>query len=116
MTYSEILARLYSDTCTISRPAASEDADGETTFSLSAVYTGVPCRVSRNSMRGSLNATDTTQDLSYDMLLFVAPGVTVEPGDVVAVTRQGNTITYTAGEAMAYSSHVEVPLRREARA
>lgn len=74
------------------------------------VYSGVPCALSRKS--DSSRQTSAQQDVEYDSILFVAPELSVKPGDDVVVTRFGLEECFEAvGRPARYATHQEVFLK-----
>lgn len=112
MTEADILRSTYQDICRVYRPAKSK-VDGETIYlggtDGDLVYADIPCALS-SRQGGKAQGTATTAKADADYTLFVSPEVCIEPHDTVVVYCMGFYITATAGVAMRYGSHNNVPL------
>ncbi|MEW8955603.1 hypothetical protein [Clostridium sp.] len=80
-------------------------------------YEDVSCRVSKQSLSKN-NQSDTINQVSYELKLFIAPEVEIKQGDEIEVTNNALNITtkYKAGEGFPYSTHQEVILNKEDKA
>lgn len=112
------IEKLYDSTCTISRYTETETTSGETRLSEDPeiIYTDKPCRISQKALGGN-KQTEVQNDISYEIKLFIAPEIILKQGDIIAVTRLGNTQNYTAGEPFPpYPTHQEVSMLRKGKA
>lgn len=116
MTEADILAMTYGDRCTVYRPVKETLPSGESVFRKGlegrAVYEDIPCALSSPS-GGRPARSQTVVRTDTDYLLFVRPEVDIQPGDTVAVTRQGKRTVALAGLADRQPSHNNVPLKAE---
>lgn len=112
------LESLYDCTCNIRAYEKYKDhTTKETKTGINPVpkYENQPCRVSKQSLSKN-NQTDTINQVTYELKLFIATDVEINQGDEIEVTRFGKTIKYKAGEGFAYSTHQEVILNKEDKA
>lgn len=80
-------------------------------------YEKQSCKVSKESLSKN-NQTDTINQISYELKLFIAPEVEIKQGDEIEVTNKVLNITtkYKAGEGFPYNTHQEVILNKEDKA
>lgn len=117
MWSKEILKRTYFDRCSIYRKEEAESPSGLTRQVRGLVAADVPCALSRKRPDGA-GREGPHGVIAAEHVLFMDPGVEVLAGDEVEVIRQAAPAAqrYWAGEPFVYSSHQEIPLRREERA
>ncbi len=111
----------YEDTCMIYRTetrTVDNIADPVKIF----VAGGVICALSQKSLTSS-NQTDAQNEVSYEIKLFLPPGITILPGDEIAVKRFGRSnpvaseqLYSSAGQPMLYATHQEVIVKARSRA
>lgn len=111
---------LYDSTCNIRAYGKYKDSiTKETKTGINPVpkYEKQPCRVSKQSLSKNTQ-TDTINQVSYELKLFIAPEVEIKQGDEIEVTNKVlNIITkYKAGEGFPYNTHQEVILNKEDKA
>lgn len=113
MTEADILAKTYTDTCSVYRPTKKRLPSGESVFADGLegerVYTDIPCALSSPS-GGKLQRSSTVADTATDYALFVRPDVDILPGDLVIVRRCGQTTAALAGQPSRHPSHNNIPL------
>jgi hypothetical protein len=111
--YRRQIERMYEDKATISRYADVKDpVTRETKQELKPVYEDQPCKLSQSGLPRN-GQTEDANNVQYDAKLFIAPELTIQQGDVIAVTRAatGQVETYAAGKPFPpYSSHQEINL------
>ncbi len=111
MNEIEILAKTYTDKCTVVRMVLTT-TDTLDKFEPQTLYIDIPCALSMN--QGSTSgATDTVQRIEYVSKLFARPDVDIIAGDEVTVDRLGEVRTFIAGEKVIHPSHIDVPLIRK---
>lgn len=114
MTEADIFAMTYDDRCSVFRAAKETLPSGESVFHSgidgTPVYTGVPCALSSPS-GGKLTRSPSTASVPTDYVLFTRPEIEIKPNDTVVISRMGREITTTAGLAMRYASHCNIPLK-----
>ena len=110
--HRKAIEKMYIDVATIMRLVETETDWGETRLTEEEVYSAAPCRISQKAL-GTNGQTETVNQIAYETKLFIAPDIDIKQGDVVKVTRQGNTRVYTAGEPFIYPTHQEVSLQRK---
>lgn len=99
----------YEDTATILR-AICETVGAVDRPVLRPVYELVPCALSRTSDKSK--QTNAQQDIECDSVLFVAPGMDIQPGDRAEVTRFGGEYSFeVVGRPAVYATHQEVFLK-----
>ncbi len=75
-----------------------------------------PCKISKQSLSKN-NQTDTANQVTYEIKLFIAPEIEIKQGDTIEVTNKlGVKETYKAGEGFPYNNHQEVILLKEGKA
>lgn len=92
---------MYSDTACISRSRTDAAANSIVT---ETVYDGVRCHLSSRKGLGarrtaSLSQTAAQAQANADYTVFFEPGITVKPGDLIAVTHGDQTVRGRAGLA-----------------
>lgn len=106
------LARLWTDTCTITRNTKFTDANGITDYTQS-VTKDVRCRVSWNVKVPRTDAT-ILQRTDMEARLFFDLSVDILPGDIVELTRDGFTwIFQEISIPMRHTRHQEVNCKAE---
>lgn len=113
--YRRAIEKLYEDKCTISRYGPVTQPNGSTKNELHAIYNDVPCRISQKSL-GSNGQTESTNNIAYDIKLFISPDIEIKQGDTVNVVRGTHERLYTAGEPFLYQTHQEISLQRKDKA
>lgn len=79
-------------------------------------YDDKPCRVAKQTL-GKNKQTDTTNEITYEVKLIIAPELVINQGDEIEVTNAlGTKKKYTAGEGFGYHTHQEVILNKEGKA
>lgn len=113
--YRKVIEMTYEDTVTVQRSEKVKKPNGATEVQWVTKHTDVPCRISQTGLATNTQ-TDTTNDIDYSSKLFISPLVEIKQGDKLAVTRDGLTREYTAGEPFIYSTHQEINLERDVKA
>ncbi|OAB25242.1 ABC transporter ATP-binding protein [Paenibacillus macquariensis subsp. defensor] len=113
--YRRRLEKTYEDKCTISRFGPKKQPNGSTKQELQVVHADIPCRISQKSL-GSNGQTESANNISYEIKLFISPDIEIKQGDTVNVTRGTLVHLYTAGEPFPYQTHQEVSLQRKDKA
>lgn len=115
--YRKAVERNYTDRLTLERPVQGKKANGVTRANeeWQVLYENVPCRISQKAL-SSNRQTDTTNDIDYEIKLFIAPETDIRQGDRCTVNRDGVLRVLIAGEPFPYPSHLEVSMQREGKA
>ena len=91
--------------------------NGRTVFREEAVYTALPCALSRGAStrrQGDALRNNTIATVQYDAKVFLAPEPLIPPGSRVLVLQDGMSRNFvTSGEPMVYPTHQEIVLSRE---
>lgn len=108
---------LYNCICIISggKEKIKDPITKETKLIPKVKYKDIPCRVSKQSLSKNTQ-TDTTNQIVYELKLFIAPELDVHQGDTIEVTKLGVVTKYIAGEGFPYNTHQEVILSKEDKA
>lgn len=110
---------LYDYTCNICRYEKYKDPiTKETKTGINPIpkYENRPCRVSKQSLSKN-NQTDTVNQVSYELKLFISTEVEIKQGDEIEVTNAlGIKTKYKAGEGFPYNTHQEVILTKDDKA
>lgn len=111
------IEELYDSTCTISRYEESKDPiTKRIREKINEKHKDKPCRVSKQSL-GKNKQTETTNEITYEVKLIIAPEVDIKQGDTIEILNAlGIKKKYTAGEGFVYSTHQEVILNKEGKA
>lgn len=109
---------LYDCTCNITggKEKAKDPVTKETKLIPKIKYEKQSCKVSKQSLSKN-NQTDTTNNINYELKLFIAPELEIKQGDIVEVTNiLGVKTKYKVGEGFSYYTHQEVILSKEDKA
>ncbi|NFC76750.1 hypothetical protein EXM99_08320 [Clostridium botulinum] len=110
---------LYDCTCNIYGYEKYKDpATKETKTGINPIpkYENQSCKVSKQSLSKN-NQTDTTNNINYELKLFIAPEVEIKQGDEIEVTNALDVkAKYKAGEGFFYYTHQEVILNKKDKA
>lgn len=110
---------LYDCTCNIYRYEKYKDpVTKETKTGINPIpkHEKQSCKVSKQSLSKN-NQSDTTNNINYELKLFIAPELDIRQGDTIEVINKlGITTKYKAGEGFPYSTHQEVILNKEDKA
>ncbi len=109
------IERMYTDRFSLSRVVEITEPWGETRHERQVIYQDQPCRISQRAL-GTNNQGEPANDIVYETKLFCSPGLRIQQGDEITVTRAGETRAYIAGEPFLYLTHQEVSLQRRERA
>ncbi len=75
-----------------------------------------PCAISQTSLRATTQ-TETTNNIDYDVKLFIAPEIEITAGCKIHVVQNGMDCNFEqAGEPFIYPTHQEVKLKRVGKA
>lgn len=114
MTEADILARTYTDLCSIYRPTSKKLPTGETVqlrgLAGDRVASCVPCALAKHG-GGKLQRSPSTASAPTEYVVFFRPEVDVRAGDLLVITHLGHTAAYDAGEADRHMSHTAVPVK-----
>ncbi|MCG7385101.1 ABC transporter ATP-binding protein [Paenibacillus sp. ACRRY] len=99
---------------TVQRSERVKKPNGATELAWVTKHLNVACRISQTGLAANTQ-TDTTNDIDYSSKLFLSPLVEIKHGDKLAVTREGLTREYTAGEPFIYPTHQEINLERDVK-
>jgi hypothetical protein len=108
---------LYDCTCTIRAYESLKDPiKKDTKQGINPVpkYADKLCRISKQRLSKNTQ-TDTTNQVYYEIKLFIAPEIIIKQGDEIEVIKEGITTKYTAGEGYPYVTHQEVILSKEGK-
>ncbi len=115
----EVIESTYRGEMTVYRRFAKVE-NGRTVFGELAVYTGVPCALSRGGStrrQGTPIRQEETGEIRYDEKIFASPELTIPAGCRIVVVQDGVLREFAAcGEATVYSTHQEIAVTREERA
>ncbi|APC81233.1 TPA: hypothetical protein ACXDAZ_004108 [Clostridium botulinum] len=110
---------LYDCTCSIYKYEKYKDpVTKETKTGINPIpkYEKQSCKVSKQSLSKN-NQTDTTNNINYELKLFINPEVEIKQGDEIEVANAFDVKTkYKAGEGFSYYTHQEVILNKEDKA
>ncbi|NFC96121.1 hypothetical protein FDB33_11090 [Clostridium botulinum] len=110
---------LYDCTCNIYRYEKYKDSvTKETKTGINPIpkHEKQSCKVSKQSLSKN-NQTDTTNNINYELKLFIAPEVEIKQGDEIEVTNALDVkAKYKAGEGFFYYTHQEVILNKKDKA
>lgn len=112
MSYTEILAQTYLDSCNIFRHE-KVDVQGITHFVEILKYSGIRCALSRGSLAKATGTNAT--EISTSSKIFFKPDTDIQEGDKLIITQQGASYSkvYKVGEVFPYyGSHIEVMVTR----
>ncbi|MGG3278867.1 ABC transporter ATP-binding protein [Paenibacillus solani] len=114
--YRKIMEKTYTDKVTVQRLVDVKLPSGKTVQRPDVVYPDERCRLSQTGLARN-KQTEAENQIEYDAKLFIAPEIVILQGDELAITRQGRTYNFIAGEPFPpYSTHQEVNLTRKERA
>ena len=99
---------LYDSICDITEYRSGDGVINNTVAVL--VAEAIPCRVSyKNSP--AVDKTDAGAALAQSIQLIINPDITIKPGSLITVKRNGITTEYNAsGQPARYISHQEITL------
>lgn len=104
------VSRLWTGKCDVINYTDTKDDDGITKHERVIIAEGVPCRVSYESDSHGTQS-NTTDNISQDIKLFIANDIEVKPGSEITVTQNGVTRSYvSSGIPAVYTAHQEIPL------
>ncbi|EQB4336206.1 hypothetical protein ACYJ2V_000111 [Clostridium botulinum] len=109
---------LYDCTCNITggKEKIKDPVTKETKLIPKIKYEKQSCKVSKQSLSKN-NQTDTTNNINYELKLFIDPEVEIKQGDEIEVANAFDVKTkYKAGEGFSYYTHQEVILNKEDKA
>ncbi|OSA84101.1 hypothetical protein B2H84_03165 [Clostridium botulinum] len=109
---------LYDCTCNIigGKEKIKDPVTKETKLIPKIKYEKQSCKVSKQSLSKN-NQSDTTNNINYELKLFIAPEVEIKQGDIIEFTNVLDVKTkYKAGEGFPYYTHQEVILSKEDKA
>lgn len=107
---SKAVKRLWIGRCTIINYTDNTDDNGITKTCKTVIAENIPCRLSyKNNQQG--NQTNTTDNISQEIKLFIDNDIEVKPGSDITVTQNGVTRDYkSSGIPSVYSVHQEISL------
>jgi hypothetical protein len=102
---------LYEHTCNTFEYQKVKDSITKVTNSKEVpVLIDQPCKISFSTIKSAIQ-TESANELSQVIKLFISPDVTIKPGSKVSVTHNGRTDIYkNSGVPAVYSSHQEIVL------
>lgn len=105
------LRELWTSRCDVINYVNTIDENGITTTIKTIVAQNVPCRISYSSNNAGVQ-TNTTDNISQQIKLFISCDVEVKPGSEVIVTsKNGSVKKYIAsGTPAEYTAHQEIVL------
>ena len=105
------LTLLWKGRCNILEYEDVTDPDThQTSQKLSYVVEDEPCRLSY-STETVTNPTTGISELSQITVLFIRPGLEIDPGSVIEVTQNNRTTKYRrSGKPSIYTNHQEIRL------
>ncbi|ACQ52673.1 hypothetical protein [Clostridium botulinum] len=109
---------LYDCTCNITggKEKIKDPVTKESKLIPKIKYEKQSCKVSKQSLSKN-NQTDTTNNINYEIKLFIDPEVEIKQGDEIEVANAFDVKTkYKAGEGFSYYTHQEVILNKEDKA
>ena len=108
---SKAVERLWTSKCIIINYTSNEDENGITTTNKEVIARNVPCRVSYSSDNAGTQS-NTTNNISQRIKLFINSSVDIKPGSEITVTAADGTIKeyISAGIPAVYTAHQEIVL------
>ena len=111
----KMIESTYEDICKISR-YQDETVDFITKSVPVVVAENVICALSQSGLNPTTQ-TDSANNINYNIKLFLAPEIKINPGDQIEVLRFGKEYLFeSSGEPMVYATHQEVILVDRRRA
>lgn len=107
---SKTIQKLFTSRCNIINYVNNVDKNGITTTSKMIIAENVSCRVSYSSDTHGMQ-TNTTDNISQEIKLFITSDIKIKPGSEITVTQNGTTRIYvSSGVPAVYTVHQEIPL------
>lgn len=105
------LCLLWKDKATIINYVSKTDSDGITSSFKEIIASNVPCKVSYSSDNTGLQ-TDTTDNISQTIKLFISNDIDVKPGSDITVKKANGRIEKykSSGLVNSYTAHQEINL------
>lgn len=102
---------LYEHTCDTFEYQKVKDEIKKTTSSKEVqVLVNQPCKLSFSNIKNS-NQTESANEISQIIKLFISPNIIIKPGTKISVTYNGRTDIYiNSGVPAIYSTHQEIVL------
>lgn len=120
LPYSQCRAALmqymYHDRVTVSRQVPAQDKEGADSFTMTDVYTDIPCKLSQYGKELQSEKRDREYWLRTDLRICLEPSYDIRPSDVLTITHEGQTFVLYAAQAFQYPTHQEISVRRESEA
>lgn len=111
----KILKRfMYNDLMTVSRQTASVDEEGADDYTVSDVYTDIPCHLGIYEISLTGDQTDRADKLKQSLRIDCSPEYEILANDILTVkTEAGDTFVLRAGKPFRYDTHTEINAERE---
>jgi len=112
-----IIESLYTGICDIYEYQKDTDPVSKITKNIETeVCINKKCRVSYKTISSS-EQTDTTDNISQVIKLFIDPNLNVKPGSKIIVTQNGRSTSYiSSGQPAIYTNHQEIILKLDVKA
>lgn len=113
----KVLENYYDDNAEVWGMRETKTTYGATKQEYTKVYSGIPCRLSRQSKSKNTNQTVSKNDINYTLMLIIDPMFTIRAGDKVEIVKNGFAYkNMTACDPLVYNNSIQVPLIRETEA
>lgn len=108
---SRAISKLWTSRCNIINYVDIIDDNGITTTVKTVVAENVPCRISYSSDNAGVQ-TNTTDNISQQIKLFISCDIKVKPGSDIVVTSKNGTVKHyiASGTPAEYTAHQEILL------
>lgn len=105
------IQKLFTSRCNIINYVNNVDKNGVTATVKTVVAENVPCRISYSSDNSGVQ-TNTTDNISQQIKLFISCDIKVKPGSEIIVTSKNGTIKHyiSSGTPAEYTAHQEIVL------
>lgn len=108
---SKSIQKLWTSRCNIINYLDKTDENSVTTTVKTVVAENVPCRISYSSDNSGVQ-TNTTDNISQQIKLFISCDIEVKPGSEIIVTSKNGTVKHyiSSGTPAEYTAHQEIML------
>ena len=103
--------QLYDGICTVTEYRKVKDEKTKLSgMSDVVVLEEQPCRISFSKVSQAIQS-ESTENITQSIKLFISPDVTIQPGSKITVTQNGVTTVYrSSGVPAVYATHQEIML------
>ncbi len=108
---SKTIQKLWTSRCDIINYTSTTDDNGITATAKTVIAENVPCRISYNTDNAGVQ-TNTTDNISQQIKLFISCDIKVKPGSEIIVTSKNGTVKHyiSSGTPAEYTAHQEIVL------